>query len=300
MDGLTDAERQSYMTLWAIEAAPLYSGDDLTKLDSYGLSLLTNYEVIAVDQAGNPAKPVSQRTDQQVWYARNSDGSYTVALFNLGASTGDRHRELERPGHRAARRRARPVESQQPGCVQRKLLAPACRRTAPACCASPRRANNPSMPANLHGTASTASSVSLAWDPSAAASPGTTSTTAPRWSRPSRQPSATVTGLAPGTTYSFTVAAYGAGGSDRRTARRSSLTTPAAGGPASYEAEAAANTIAGGRRDRVLLGVLRRREGRESRRHRHPDLQRRHRPAGRHLPHDSSATSTATRAGRRW
>ena len=52
MDGLTNAERQSYMTLWAIEAAPLYTGDDLTKLDPYGLSLLTNDEVIAVDQAG--------------------------------------------------------------------------------------------------------------------------------------------------------------------------------------------------------------------------------------------------------
>ena len=72
MDGITDAERQSYMTLWAIEAAPLYSGDDLTKLDPYGLSLLTNDEVIAVDQAGNPARPVSQATDQQVWYARNA------------------------------------------------------------------------------------------------------------------------------------------------------------------------------------------------------------------------------------
>ncbi|MDT9627886.1 hypothetical protein RTF48_24950, partial [Escherichia coli] len=29
MDGLTDVERQSYMTLWAIESAPLYTGDDL-------------------------------------------------------------------------------------------------------------------------------------------------------------------------------------------------------------------------------------------------------------------------------
>ncbi len=87
MDGLSDAERQSATTLWAIEAAPLYSGDDLTKLDSYGLSLLTNDEVIAVDQAGSLAKPVSQATNQQVWYAKNRDGSYTVALFNLDSTT---------------------------------------------------------------------------------------------------------------------------------------------------------------------------------------------------------------------
>lgn len=87
MDGLSNDERQTYMTLWAIEAAPLYSGDDLTKLDSYGLSLLTNDEVIAVDQAGHPAKPVSQSSNQQVWYANNGDGSYTVALFNLDSSS---------------------------------------------------------------------------------------------------------------------------------------------------------------------------------------------------------------------
>ncbi|MEY9886414.1 hypothetical protein ABIA35_002044 [Catenulispora sp. MAP12-49] len=86
MDGLTDDERQSYMTLWAIEAAPLYTGDDLTKLDSYGLSLLSNDEVIAVDQAGHPARPLTQDTDQQVWYSRNPDGSLTVALFNLGTA----------------------------------------------------------------------------------------------------------------------------------------------------------------------------------------------------------------------
>ena len=86
MDGLNNDERQTYMTLWAIEAAPLYNGDDLTKLDSYGLSLLTNDDVIAVDQAGNPAKPVAQSSNQQVWYALNKDGSYTVALFNLDST----------------------------------------------------------------------------------------------------------------------------------------------------------------------------------------------------------------------
>ena len=56
MDGLTEAERQSYMTLWAIEAAPLYIGDDLTQLDDYGVKLLTNDEVIALNQAGDPGQ----------------------------------------------------------------------------------------------------------------------------------------------------------------------------------------------------------------------------------------------------
>ncbi|MFF1681243.1 alpha-galactosidase D [Streptomyces sp. NPDC058256] len=87
MDGLTKAERQSYMTLWAISKSPLYTGDDLTKLDSYGVSLLTNKEVIAVDQSASPiARPVTTVNNEQVWGTKNADGSYTVALFNLGDS----------------------------------------------------------------------------------------------------------------------------------------------------------------------------------------------------------------------
>ncbi|MCX5372395.1 CBM35 domain-containing protein [Streptomyces sp. NBC_00103] len=84
MDGLTKAERQTYATLWAIAKSPLYTGDDLTRLDSYGLSLLTNREVIAVNQgAAPPAHPVTASDPQRVWAAENPDGTYTVALFNL-------------------------------------------------------------------------------------------------------------------------------------------------------------------------------------------------------------------------
>lgn len=89
MDGLTRDERRTAMTLWAVSAAPLYTGNDLTNLDAYGINLLTNPEVVAVDQAGTPARPVSTSTQQQVWYALNADGSYTVALFNLGRTDKD-------------------------------------------------------------------------------------------------------------------------------------------------------------------------------------------------------------------
>ncbi|WP_329561489.1 alpha-galactosidase [Kitasatospora sp. NBC_01266] len=85
-DGLTPDERQSQLTLWAIENANLMLGTDLTNLDSSDLSLLTNDEVIAVDQAGHPATPVDRTSQQQVWSAPNGDGSYTVALFNLSSS----------------------------------------------------------------------------------------------------------------------------------------------------------------------------------------------------------------------
>jgi alpha-galactosidase len=85
-DGLTNDERQSYMTLWAISSAPLYTGDDLTTLDAYGLRLLTNDEVLAVDQQGVPGRPISVSAQQQVWCTGEPDGSATVALFNLAAS----------------------------------------------------------------------------------------------------------------------------------------------------------------------------------------------------------------------
>ncbi|WP_344113400.1 X2-like carbohydrate binding domain-containing protein [Kribbella alba] len=86
MDGMTKDERRTAATLWAVSAAPFYIGNDMTKLDSYGVELLTNPEVIAVNQAGRPAQPVSTKTNRQVWYSLNADSSYTVALFNLGTT----------------------------------------------------------------------------------------------------------------------------------------------------------------------------------------------------------------------
>ncbi len=86
MDGLTRDERRTAATLWAVSAAPFYVGNDMTKLDAYGLELLTNPEVIGVNQAGRPAQPVSTKTNRQVWYSLNADGSYSVALFNLGTT----------------------------------------------------------------------------------------------------------------------------------------------------------------------------------------------------------------------
>ncbi len=86
MDGLSDDRRRSIATLWAVACSPLYAGDDLTKLDPLGLELLTNDEVIAVDQLGRPAVPVSLGR-HQVWHADRGDGSVTVALFNLGKVT---------------------------------------------------------------------------------------------------------------------------------------------------------------------------------------------------------------------
>ena len=47
------------MTFWSIANAPLYLGDNLTQLDAFGLRLLTNDEVLAVDQSGHPGQQVT-------------------------------------------------------------------------------------------------------------------------------------------------------------------------------------------------------------------------------------------------
>ncbi|MEY9930622.1 alpha-galactosidase [Catenulispora sp. GP43] len=85
-DGLTYDERKTQLTLWAIENSNLTLGVDLTNLDSTDVGLLTNSEVLAVDQSGHPARAVDRTTQLQAWYAANGDGSYTVALFNLSGS----------------------------------------------------------------------------------------------------------------------------------------------------------------------------------------------------------------------
>ena len=83
-DGITNTEQQTAMTLWAMANAPLSLGGDLTKLTSYGKSLLLNNEVLAVDQSGHPAKQVTG-SYTPVWVSNLGNGSYYVAIFNLNA-----------------------------------------------------------------------------------------------------------------------------------------------------------------------------------------------------------------------
>lgn len=87
LDGLTDDEKRSYVTLWAIAASHFVIGSDLTKLDDYGVSLLTNDEIIGADQSGVAGLRLSSTPTSQVFYQKLPDGSYNVALFNTGSST---------------------------------------------------------------------------------------------------------------------------------------------------------------------------------------------------------------------
>jgi len=86
LDGLTETERRSVMGIWSIASAPLYLGDDLTKLDDYGLSLVTNRAVLAVDQdpMASTLSLVSQDGGRYVVSRQLADGDVVVGVFNLG------------------------------------------------------------------------------------------------------------------------------------------------------------------------------------------------------------------------
>jgi alpha-galactosidase len=83
-DGITNTEQQTAMTLWTMANAPLSLGGDLTNLTTFGKQLLTNDEVLAVDQSGHPAKQVTGGFTP-VWVSNLGKGSYYVAIFNLNA-----------------------------------------------------------------------------------------------------------------------------------------------------------------------------------------------------------------------
>jgi Alpha galactosidase C-terminal beta sandwich domain/Alpha galactosidase A len=87
-DGIDDIERQSVMTFWSMASSPLYVGGDIAKLDDKAVSILTNREVIAVDQAGVIPTQVTGGT-LPVWKKRLPDGRLAVAVYNLGDQATD-------------------------------------------------------------------------------------------------------------------------------------------------------------------------------------------------------------------
>ena len=82
--GMTLNQYQTHMALWAILAAPLLAGNDLRTMTAETTELLTNPEVIAVDQdpAGQPGQRVWEEGWLETWVRPLADGSYAVGLFN--------------------------------------------------------------------------------------------------------------------------------------------------------------------------------------------------------------------------
>ncbi|MDQ8203500.1 NPCBM/NEW2 domain-containing protein [Pelagicoccus sp. SDUM812003] len=81
---LSPDEQYTHISLWSLLSAPLILGCDLAQLDEFTISLLTNHEVLAINQdvLGKQATQISN-DDGKVVYAKTlEDGSYAVGLFN--------------------------------------------------------------------------------------------------------------------------------------------------------------------------------------------------------------------------
>lgn len=81
---MTPDEYRTHMSLWAMLAAPLLAGNDLSKMDDTTKSILMNKEVIAVDQdkLGMQGDRVHATGPFEVWMKPLSGGARAVALFN--------------------------------------------------------------------------------------------------------------------------------------------------------------------------------------------------------------------------
>ena len=85
----TPDEQRTLMTLWSIARSPLIMGGDLRHLDAATRALLTNREVIAVNQASGGNRPHFVEDHTRIWSARAANDDTYVALFNPGETTRD-------------------------------------------------------------------------------------------------------------------------------------------------------------------------------------------------------------------
>ncbi len=97
---LSHDEQITLMTLWSMFRSPLMMGGDLPTLDPFTRSLLTNADVLAVNQHSTANKVVYKEGDIRVWTARATDkgGMTYVAVFNLGDSSSSLHLDWKQIG----------------------------------------------------------------------------------------------------------------------------------------------------------------------------------------------------------
>ncbi|MGH9528763.1 MAG: glycoside hydrolase family 27 protein [Terriglobales bacterium] len=86
--GMSDTEYKTHMSLWSILAAPLLAGNDLRNMMPSIRDILTNRDVIAVDQdkKGEQGKQFWQSGDQEIWVRDLSGGAKAIGLFNRADS----------------------------------------------------------------------------------------------------------------------------------------------------------------------------------------------------------------------
>ena len=85
--GMTTTEYETHFSLWCLMKAPLLIGCDLRDIDNETLRILTNPEVIAVNQDKMGAQGAKRKTDgtSEVWAGPLQGGAYAVVLLNRGA-----------------------------------------------------------------------------------------------------------------------------------------------------------------------------------------------------------------------
>ena len=98
--GMTPDEQRTHFSLWAILAAPLIAGNDLTKMSPETKSILLNKEVIAIDQ-----DPLGKQGDRayatgplEVWTKPLKGGAVAIALFNRTSEAASMNLELAKIG----------------------------------------------------------------------------------------------------------------------------------------------------------------------------------------------------------
>jgi len=83
---LTPNEQYTHISLWCLLCSPLLIGCDMTKLDEFTLNLLTNDEVLEVNQdpLGRQAGRLAKKDSIEIWAKDMEDGSKVAGIFNLG------------------------------------------------------------------------------------------------------------------------------------------------------------------------------------------------------------------------
>jgi alpha-galactosidase len=106
-NGLTHDEAVTHMSLWAILAAPLLAGNDLSKMTPDTISILVNKEVVAVDQdpLGQQGHRLSEVGPLDIWVRDLSNGDKVIGLFNRGNDADELHFRAESVGWKKAKAR---------------------------------------------------------------------------------------------------------------------------------------------------------------------------------------------------
>jgi hypothetical protein len=81
---LTEAEQRTLVTLWSMARSPLILGANLTLLDDQTLKLITNQEMLRVDQSALASREVRRQGDMVIWTADLPHKQHAIAVFNLG------------------------------------------------------------------------------------------------------------------------------------------------------------------------------------------------------------------------